>query len=310
MSYAKILKEEISALKLSDLENLAEVSAFLNLNAEVIIQRKETFIDFKTSNPTIAKRFLMLIKQLYKSEVELITKKEETLKKKKTIYVRILTNVSKILSEHPILDNKTFERELLLESDETKMAYLRGAFLASGSVNDPKTSEYHLEMFSLNPNEVIFIQKIINHFGYNSRISARRKGFIVYLKDQESISYLIQMIGGQKAFLDFQDLVIQRDFNNSINRVINCELANEKKILDNANQQLKEIMIIEHNIKMVSITDKILKVMELRKEYKDVSLNQLVNIYKEKYNEPITKSGLNHRFARIKEIAHEILSNK
>jgi len=310
MSYAKILKEEIALLKLDSKENLAELSAFLNLNGEIVIQSDGTFIDFKTSSPTVAKRFLILVKTLYNSETTIITKKEEKFKRKYSLIVRVKTNVNQILSEHHLLDTTTNERELLLFDYETKMAYLRGAFLASGSVNDPKKSEYHLEVFSISSNEIVFLQKIMNHFDLNAKITKRRNGLIVYLKNQETICDFIRIIGGQKSFFDFQDYIIHRDFNNSINRVINCELANEKKILDNANQQLKEIAVIEKNIKGVNLSDKLVKVMTLRKENRDVSLKDLVDIYEKKYNEPITKSGLNHRFARIKEIAYEILSNK
>ena len=310
MSYAKILKEEITGLKLSNKENLAEISALLNLNSEFLIQKEGMFIDFKTSNPTVARRFLSLIRQLYGCETEIITKKDDKFKRKYNLTVRVKTNIDQILSEHQLLDTKLSDRELLLFDDETKMAYLRGAFLASGSVNDPKRSEYHMEIFSSSANEVIFIQRMLNHFELNARITTRRNGLIIYLKDQESISYFIQLIGGNKAFLDFQDLVIHRDFNNSINRIINCEIANEKKIIENANQQLREIAVIEKNRGRVDLTDKLTKVIELRKENKTVSLKELVDLYEKKYNETITKSGLNHRFSRIKELAYEILSNK
>ena len=310
MSYARILKEEISALKLGEKENLAELSALLNLNSELLIQKREVYVDFRTSNPTVARRFLTLVKRLYNAEAEIVTKKDEKFKRKYNLTIRVLTNVDQLLSEHQLLDTKSNDRELLIQTDETRMAYLRGAFLATGSVNDPKKSEYHMEIFSQNPNEILFLQKILNYFDLNARITTRRNGLIVYLKDQESISYFIQMIGGNKAFLDFQDLVIHRDFNNSINRIINCEIANEKKIIENANQQLREIAVIEKNKGSVQLTDKLIKAMNLRKENRDVSLKELVDLYEKKYNEPITKSGLNHRFARIKELAYEILSNK
>jgi cell division protein WhiA len=138
------------------------------------------------------------------------------------------------------------------------------------------------------------------------KITKRRNGYIVYLKDAEGISDLIQIMGAQNSVFKFEDIRIKRDFNNSINRIMNCEIANEKKIFIAANEQLEDIDVIEKFIPEHHIDEKIKKVMKLRKDNPEVSLRELTDIYEETYGETISKSGLNHRLVKIKQMAEQI----
>ncbi|MBE0701326.1 MAG: DNA-binding protein WhiA [Acholeplasmataceae bacterium] len=308
MSFARTVKEELVSLPASLEEQLAEISAFLNLSTEFHMQDKQKMLDFKTNNPTVAKRFLQLVRTLYQAETSLMTQKQMKLKKRQTIIIRLTTKVDDILSEHSLLDEPVESQEVLTRSDEAKRAYLRAAFLASGSVNHPKTAEYHLEMFSQNPDQIVFIQQLMNAFDLNARIIKRRNGFIVYLKDAEHISDFIQLTGAQNAVFQFEDIRIKRDFNNSINRIMNCELANEKKTVDAAYEQLRDIELIEKFF--IQIDEKIRQVIELRKENPEASLRELVEKYEETYKETISRSGLNHRLVKIRQIAERIKEGK
>lgn len=306
MSFARTVKEELVTVPIELEEQLAEFSAFLNLNTEFHIETKHKMLDFKTNNPTVARRFLQLVRTLYQAETSLITQKQNKLKQRQTVIIRIQSKVEDIINEHGMFDNPIDNQELTTQSPEAKRAYLRAAFLAGGSVNHPKTAEYHLEIYSKDSDQIVFIQQLMNYFDLNAKITKRRQGFIVYLKDAEHISNFLQVAGAQNSLFQFEDIRIKRDFNNSINRIMNCDIANEKKIFIAANEQLKDIEIIETFIPEHHIDEKMKMVMNLRKEYPESSLLDLTHTYEELYKESISKSGLNHRLIKIKQLAEQI----
>lgn len=310
MSFAKTVKEELVTIPVELEGQLAECAAFLNLNTELHIENRQKRLDFKTNNPTVAKRFLQLIRTLYQADIQLITQKQTQLKKRQTVIVSIQSRVEDILNEHSLLENNLEAEELLTQSPEAKKAYLRASFLSSGSMNHPKTAEYHLEIFSNNPQQIIFIQGLMNSFELNAKITKRRNGYIVYLKDAEGISMFLQIVGAQNALFQYEDIRIKRDFNNSINRVINCEVANEKKTLEAARDQLNDMRLIDRYMKKDQLDPKIKQIIDLRKQYPDVNLRELAEAYQLTYNESISKSGLNHRIQKIKQLANDIKKSR
>lgn len=310
MSFAKTVKEELVTIPVELEGQLAECAAFLNLNTELHIENRQKRLDFKTNNPTVAKRFLQLIRVLYQPEIQLITQKQTKLKKRQTVIVSIQSKVEDILNEHSLLENNLEAEELLTQSPEAKKAYLRACFLSSGSMNHPKTAEYHLEISSNNANQTIFIQGLMNSFELNAKITTRRNGYIVYLKDAEGISMFLQIVGAQNALFQYEDIRIKRDFNNSINRVINCEVANEKKTLEAARDQMNDIKLIDKYVRKDQIDPKVKRIIDLRKQYPDISLRELSDEYASKYHETISKSGLNHRIQKIKQLAMDVKKSR
>ena len=306
MSFAKKVKAELGTVPVELEEQLAEFSAFLNINTEFHIESKLKMLDFKTNNPAVARRFLQLVRTLYQAETSLITQQQTKLKKRQTVIIRIQSKVEDIINEHGLLENPIENQELSTQSPEAKRAYLRAAFLSSGSVNHPKTAEYHLEIHSKYTNQVVFIQRLMNAFDLNAKITKRRNGYIAYLKDAEGIRDFLQLVSAQNSVFQFEDIRIKRDFNNSINRVMNCEIANEKKVFIAANKQLQDIEIIEKFIPKQYIDKKIAQVIELRKKYNDSSLQELTLYYEKMIKDVISKSGLNHRLRKIKQLAEQI----
>lgn len=304
MSFAKRVKEELVQIQPSKEEALAEFSAMIELGTELAISERVKTLWFKSNNPTVARRFLGLLKGLYKVENTLLTKKQGNFKKGYQIQLGVQEAISDIMVEHSLFGEND-KVDLLIQNEETIKAYLRGAFLTTGSVNDPKTSEYHLEIYSENKDSILRIQRLMNEFGLNAKITKRRNGLICYLKDVTSIEDFLRIIGASDTVFEYEDIRIKRDFNNSINRILNCEIANEKKTIQAANIQMKYIDYIEKS--RVKVDYKILQAMEIRKENPDASLNELVEYFEEKYKERITKSGLSHRFSKLKEIAEEIM---
>ncbi|MDY0294924.1 MAG: DNA-binding protein WhiA [Acholeplasmataceae bacterium] len=306
MSFAKTVKEELVTVPVELDEQLAEFSAFINLNGEFHIESKRKMLDFKTNNPTVAKRFLQLVRSLYQAETSLITQKLNKLNQRNAIIIRIHSKVEDIVNEHGLLESPIENEELTTATPESKKAFLRAAFLSGGSVNHPKTAEYHLEIYTRDPDQAVFLQSIMNSFDLNAKITKRRQGFICYLKDAEGISDFLQAVGAQNSVFHFEDIRIKRDFNNSINRVMNMEIANEKKAIVAANEQLRDIELVETYVPESQIDAKSKQVIELRKMYPEASLKELVDLFEETYHDHISKSGLNHRLVKIKQMAHEI----
>jgi len=306
MSFAKTVKEELVTIPVELEGQLAEFAAFLNLNTEFHIENKQKMLDFKSNSPTVAKRFLQLLRTLYQAETTLLTQQQTKLNKRQTVIVRVESKVDDIISEHGLLDNEIESQSLLTRSQESKRAFLRACFLAAGSVNDPKTAEYHLEIFSRDSEEIILIQSIMNAFDLNAKITKRRTGYICYIKDAESISMFLQLIGAQNALFQYEDIRIKRDFNNSINRVMNCEIANEKKAIIAANQQMDDIHLVTKYYPKDQLNEKLRQIIDLRKEHPDISLRELSELYEARFNEPLSKSGLNHRLQKLKELADKI----
>ncbi|HKL95362.1 MAG TPA: DNA-binding protein WhiA [Haploplasma sp.] len=306
MSFAKTVKNELITIPVNKDEMMAEFSAFLNLGCEFHIENSKRMIDFITKSPTVTKRFLLLSKTLYESETVLLTKEQQKFSKRPLVILRLTTNVEKILIEHDYLNEPIENARLITQSDTAKIAFLRAAFLVAGSVNHPKTAQYHLEIFANNKDEIIFIQSIINHFNLNARITKRRNGYIVYLKNAESISDFMQLVGAQNAVFQYEDIRIKRDFNNSINRIINVELANEKKTVIASQDQVRDIKFIKRYFMGKEIDDKTRQAMDLRLKYPESNLRELCEQFYEEYGETISRSGLNHRLNKIKSIAEKL----
>lgn len=303
MSYAKEVKNELIQLNTTNEEQLAELSAMIDLGTELSISEGVPTLWFKSNNPTVARRFLKLLKQQYKIDSTLLTKQQGSFNKGHQVRLGIQESLKQIMQEHGILGDKDAS-EFLTVSQEAQLSYLRGAFLVSGSVNDPKKAEYHLEIYSENSDTILKIQRLMNFIDMDAKITKRRKGYIVYLKDVNKIEDFLRYIGASNTVFEFEDIRIKRDFNNSINRILNCEIANEKKTIVAANSQLEDIELIEKY--HIRLNDKLLQVIHLRKTYPDASLMELIDEYEVLYGETITKSGLNHRFKKIKDLANEL----
>lgn len=304
MTFARSVKEELIRLNLIKDEKLAELSALLHIQSEIEITSEGIFINFESTSLPTTRHFVKLIKDLYKAEVELYTK-QGTFNKKVTI-VKVTTQTQNIISEHSLLQENIYEYNLIIKTREQKQAYLRGAFLASGSINDPIKPNYHFEIYTNSKVEAIFIQSLLNEFNLNAKLAKRRSGLIVYIKEAEAISEFLKIVGAYESVFSYENSRIQRDFNNAINRLMNIEIANEKKTLKASNQQLIHIRFIKQYKDITMIDSKLQEVIKLREENPEASLNELCDVYQQETGNTLSKSGLNHRFTKIKEMAYEI----
>ena len=307
MSFTSTVKDEVTRLETSKLEDISELSAIIRVAATI-----NNTINITVENNTVARRTFKLVKKIY-GITPSITVRNKKLGKGLTYILNIKNQNKEILENLSIIDNNKYlpvPKEYIISDEEQLRAYLRGVFIVSGSVNDPKTSRYHLEFILDTKDYATFISNLLNSYNLNSKIIKREKNYTVYIKEAEKISDFLRIIKAFSAVMYFEDIRIYRDHKNMTNRLNNCEQANTDKIFMTASKQVKDIEKL-YELGMVDLLDEKLKVViEYRMKYRESSLQELADIISLETGVEITKSGLNHRFRKIKEILERVDNKK
>lgn len=303
MSFTSIVKDEISKLETTKLEDISELSAIIRVAGNI-----NSNINVTIENNAVARRVFKLFKGIY-GITPSITVRNKKLGKGFTYILNINSKINEILEDLSINYNNKYlsiPKEYLISDEEQLRAYLRGVFMVSGSVNDPKTSRYHLEFILDTKDYANFISDLLNSYELNSKVIKREKSYTVYIKEAEKISDFLRVIKAFSAVMYFEDIRIYRDHKNMTNRLNNCEQANMDKVFFTANKQIKDIEKL-YELDMFDLLDDKLKiVIEYRMKYKESSLKELAEIISLETGMNITKSGLNHRFRKIREIVDNI----
>ena len=305
MSFTTNIKNEITNLDYPKSELISELSAMININASIT---KDSIL-ITTENNGLSRRIYKLIKDLYNIEINVTKDKVNRLNKTHIINIEIKDKVDNILKDLCILSTegkRLYKPEsYLCGAEEEKKAYLRGAFLICGSVNDPKTSRYHLEFIIDNKQTANYINSLLNEFYFNSKVLKRERHYMVYLKESEKISDFIKLLNAYNSLFYYEDIRIYRDHKNMTNRLNNCEQANIDKIVFSSNEQLENIRKLKEKYDFDLLDDKIKEVCIYKEKYKESSMAELAEIMSIETNKKITKSGVNHRFRKIKEMLKE-----
>lgn len=306
MSFAAQTKKELTMIEADSCCERAELSALIRMNGSVSVSSRKVVLDISTENAAIARRIYTLIKKHYDVHVELLVRKKMRLKKNNVYIVRIPAQVQEILSKLKIVSegfmfNLGIDKEIIKKSC-CKRSYLRGAFLAGGSVNNPEGSSYHLEISSMYEEHCESLVSLANKFDLNARCIERKKGFIFYIKEGEKIIELLNIIGAHQALFKFEDVRIMRDMRNSVNRIVNCETANLNKTIGAAVRQIENIKLLQREVGLESLPDKLREVAEVRMQHPDLNLTEVGEMLKGK----VSKSGVNHRLRKIDELAQKI----
>ena len=306
MSFTTTIKEEISRIDNTKSESIAELSGFMRNNGNY----SDTTIDLVSENATVVKRIYKLCKDLYDITCEIETRKGNNFSKNNLYLIMINDKVDFILKDLSVIDEHgeylSKPASYIADSEAEMRAYLRGSFLTKGSINDPKTSRYHLEYLIDEKEEAEFIQKLLNNFSLNSKILSREKGYMVYIKEAEKIGDFLRIISAFNAVLYYEDIRIYRDHKNMTNRLNNCEQANIDKIVETATKQLEDIRYLKENLGIELLDDKTKEIIDYREKYPEASLLELSEIISYETGKSITKSGLNHRFRKIRELAEKM----
>lgn len=303
MSYAAEVKKELTGLIVHGGNAKAELSALMRMNGVSTLGLDQS-IRVQTENAAIARRIYTLLKQSYANvEVEVTVSDHNHLSRHKSYGVLLKSQIDDVLNDlgvdpfglHPEIPSR------ILNQVDKKRSFLRGAFLATGSVNSPEKANYHLEIYTTH--EELGEQLLIMMSGFDlpAKMTDRGNGFIVYLKRAEKIVDFLQTIGATQSMLRFEDIRMMRDMRNSVNRLVNAETANMQKTAIAANKQVSQIQTIAKQIGGLDfLPQKLREVAQARLDNPDESLAELGEMLE------ISKSGVNHRMRKLKQLAEMI----
>lgn len=307
MSFASETKKELTLIETDLTCTKAEISALIRMNGSLSFSNRQLSLDVQTENAAIARRLYSSMKKLYPYNVELLVRRKMRLKKNNVYICRVREGARELLADLYILtDDFQFNNIIepaLIPKTMQKRAYLRGAFLAGGSVNNPETSAYHLEVYSLYKEHSEALMNLMNTFHLNAKTIERKKGFVTYLKEAEKISDFLSLVGAHQAMMKFEDVRILRDVRNSVNRIVNCETANLNKTIGAALRQVENIRYIDETIGIDQLPERLREIARLRVEHQEVTLKELGDMLS---TGAVSKSGVNHRLRKLDEIADSL----
>lgn len=306
MSFAAQTKKELTLIESDACCEKAELSALIRMNGMVQLSNQRVILDISTENAAIARRIYVLLKKTYQIHTELLVRKKMRLKKNNVYIVRVPNGVQELLNDlHIVSEGFLFTPGIdqqIIPSNCCERAYLRGAFLAGGSVNNPEGSSYHLEIASAYEEHCKALCSLANRYDLNARFIERKKGFVLYIKEGEKIIEFLSIIGAHQALLRFEDVRIMKDMRNSVNRIVNCETANLNKTIGAAVRQIDNIRLLEREIGLENLPEKLREVAEVRLQHPDMNLKEVGDLLKG----GVSKSGVNHRLRKIDELAEKI----
>jgi len=313
LSFSSVVKNELC--RLENVDNccmISELAAAICLNGTAAPVTGGGFnIRIVTENAAFARRVFSNIKKLFGINPEVTIRKSRKLKKHVSYILYITPSIGsqKILDATGVTVNTlsgtqtpelSVKIESLLKNKCCSKAFLRGAFLAGGSISDPEKT-YHLELTSRTRTQAQEIKKILNSFDLNARIIKRKGSYVTYLKEGENIVDFLNIAGAHLALMELENIRILKDMRNNINRIVNCETANLEKTVNASLRQVENIRYIEKNIGFNKLPPGLREIAELRLKYSDASLAELGQLI----SPALGKSGVNHRLRKLDQIAEK-----
>ncbi len=306
-SFTREVKEELCSNEYPSQDRLrALLAAYIRINGSLVFRDKKSYLSLSSENAKISAFIYKTLNDIYKSDARLIYETKTNLGKNRIYTIEIQEASETILEDLDIsfLEGKISKN--IVRNDDTISGYLAGAFLASGSVNSPSTSNYHLEIALNSENYAKWLSKLFSKY-HNSdiepKITKRREQFVIYFKKSDQISNFLIMIGAVTSCLEFEEARMNRDLVNSANRLTNMDTANMKKIYETGLRQVEEIKVIDKAVGIENIeNNKIRLLCSLRLENESASLTDLAELMSERLGKDITKSNINHLFRSIHEM--------
>ncbi|MEG1458050.1 MAG: DNA-binding protein WhiA [Acetivibrio sp.] len=316
MSFSKDVKEELSRqITTARHCQIAEIAAIISLCGDIVINDKnEHFIKVHTENLTVARKYFILIKDSFQISADISVRKNKSLNKNNiyTVWIKDAETSMKILQATKLIDSQGEIREELSLTDNQvvqntccRRAFIRGAFLAYGSMSNP-SKNYHFEIVTSSRKKAEQLRSIINSFEMDAKIVQRKNHFVVYVKEGSQIVDLLNIMEAHVALMKLENVRILKEMRNSINRQVNCETANINKTVIAAGKQMDDIIYIRDTMGLGKLTEGLEEVARLRIEQPDASLKELGTLL----NPPIGKSGVNHRLRKLSMIADNIREEK
>ena len=312
MSFSSKVKEELS----KDCNNprhccIAETAAIISMCGKVIFDEKDRVrIEIHTENVTVARKYFTLLKKTYNINTDISIRHSSSLNKNRSYVLSVnddetarkILMTCRLMKPFGVIEEDfSISDSLIIQRECCKRAFIRGAFLASGSVSDP-VKTYHFEIVCLSEAKAKQLQMIMDTFNINARVIKRRKYFVVYVKDSSQVVDLLNIMGAYNALMDMENVRIVKDMRNNVNRKVNCETANINKTVSAAVKQIEDIRFIQMSSAFDELPESLQEMAELRVRYPEATLAELGQLL----DTPVGKSGVNHRLKKISFFADEL----
>ena len=296
MTFTTKIKEEITLNKPDVLSARIILLSYLKIASINEANKKQIYIE----NANIARFIYRLIKMTYNINVNITLRTQKKFRLKRIFILSIKEKIDLI-----DLDINELIHNINNSSFEEMASFLKGAFLSSGSINDPSKSKYHLEFLLDDETDANLINELLNSIELSSKIIKRDKGYMVYIKASEEISDFIKMLGATNSLFYYEDIRIYRDHKNMVNRINNCEQANIEKSMNSSLEQLNNIKYLKDHDLIDLLDDKIRIVIDYKEKYPETTMNELAYIISMETDIKISKSGINHYFRKIKNLVNK-----
>lgn len=312
MSFSGEVKEELSR-SLAHGRNcqLTELAALIQFSGHLKQTKPGVWVlEFKSENSVVLRKYFTLLKKTYNINTDILEQVSgiDDLKSQYTAelsdpedLIQILKGIKWMDSNGMIVGRQDVLNDLLIQNAETKRAYIRGAYLASGSMSDP-VKGYHLEFVCVTGDQADQLNRVLHDFDIDSKIVLRKKYHVVYVKEGSGIVDLMNIMEAHVSLMNLENLRIEKEIRNTINRRVNCEAANIAKTVGAATKQVEDILLIRDRYGFGRLPDNLREAAEARLEYPDTPLKELG----EMLDPPVGKSGMNHRLRKLGEIADQI----
>ena len=311
MSFSEYIKNELCELKEENENNkLAILASFIKLSGNLVIRNSSLEIELRTENPNIARYITELSIDVLKTEPRFTYHRNMRLNKNPYYILSINKDPIGVLKRLEIMDNEgrmnSSPSLTFVKNKEFLRCYLRGAFIANGSINDPYSKGgYHFEISTLDEEFALYLRKLINEYDLKAKISKRRNTFIVYLKKGESIGDFLRIINSMDGLMQFEDCRISKDMINNTNRVDNCDLANEMKRSALAQKQIEAINVLIKKELIESLDFKTQKIIQYRVDNPEWALSDIANAYNEDNNDNMSKSSVRTILLKVMQLAED-----
>ncbi len=313
MSFSSTVKDEL-ARHIGDARHcrIAEIAAIINMCGKTKVDQDGQIIGLKiqTENPAVARKCFTLLKKTFNIKVEVSIRRNHHLKKHRVYHI-FLTDADealKVMKATKVLEASEINRHispLIVQTTCCKRAYIRGAFLASGSLSDPEKT-YHLEFVSQNEQHANELMALVNSFDMDAKVIIRKKYYVLYLKEGRQIVDLLNIMEAHVALMNLENLRILKEMRNNVNRIVNCETANLNKTVSASVKQIHDIEYIEEMVGLTTLPESLEDMARIRLENPSASLKELG----EYLSPPVGKSGVNHRLRKISRIAEKLKSSR
>ena len=306
VTFASQIKEElVSDVDLSKERLQALLSAYIRINGVLSYGNKKTIVILKMENAKIAKFLFSSLKRIQENidiKLDFVRKNN----RKKTFYHVIINDADELLDNLSVSFLEGKIPKDVVYNDETISGYLAGAFLATGSINSPKTSNYHLEITTVSENYAHWLAKLFPKYKkieMNPKITKRRDRYVIYFKKSDQISNFLIMIGAANSCIEFENQRAYRDFTNNTNRLANLDYANMERTMDVAKRQIKEIKYIDDVLGIHNFHNPKKELLcYFRLDNESLSMSELADKLSEELGMKITKSNVNHLFRDLHDL--------